>query len=62
MSEREIEVLQLVADGLSNQEIAGRLVITSGTVKKHLEHIYSKLDVHSRTSAIAMARIHKLFP
>jgi DNA-binding CsgD family transcriptional regulator len=62
LSQREIEVLQLVADGLSNQEIAGHLVITSATVKKHLEHIYSKLDVHSRTSAIARARIHKLFP
>jgi len=46
-----MEVLQLVAAGLSNQEIAGRLVITPGTVKKHLEHVYSKLDVHSRTSA-----------
>ena len=61
LSEREIEVLQLVADGLSNQVIAGRLVITLGTVKKHLEHIYSKLDVHSRTSAIARARALKLF-
>jgi DNA-binding CsgD family transcriptional regulator len=62
LSEREIEVLQLVAAGLSNQEIARRLVITPGTVKKHLEHIYSKLDVHSRTSAIARARTLKLFP
>lgn len=62
LSEREIEVLQLVAGGLSNQEIAARLVITPGTVKKHLEHIYSKLDVHSRTSAIARARTLKLFP
>jgi DNA-binding CsgD family transcriptional regulator len=56
LSEREIEVLQLVAAGLSNQEIARRLVITLGTVKKHLEHIYSKLDAHSRTSAIVQAR------
>ncbi len=56
LSEREIEVLQLVAGGLSNSEIAGRLVITIGTVKKHLEHIYSKLDAHSRTSAIVRAR------
>lgn len=56
LSERETEVLQLVANGLSNQEIAGQLVITTGTVKKHLEHIYSKLDTHSRTSAVARAR------
>jgi LuxR family maltose regulon positive regulatory protein len=56
LSERELEVLQLVAAGLSNQEIASRLVITLGTVKKHLEHIYIKLDVHSRTAALARAR------
>lgn len=56
ISEREREVLRLVAAGLSNQEIAGRLVITPGTVKKHLEHIYIKLAVHSRTAALARAR------
>ncbi len=56
LSDRETEVLQLVAEGFSNAEIAGRLVITTGTVKKHLEHIYSKLDAHSRTSATVRAR------
>ncbi len=56
ISEREREVLRLVALGLSNQQIARRLVITPGTVKKHLEHIYTKLDVHSRTAALARAR------
>lgn len=56
ISEREREVLCLVAAGLSNQQIARRLVITRGTVKKHLEHIYAKLDVHSRTAALARAR------
>jgi len=61
LSEREIEVLQFVDEGLSNREIARLLVVTSGTVKKHLEHIYTKLDVHSRTSAIARARTLKLF-
>lgn len=61
LSEREIEVLQLVAEGLSNQAIARRLVISSGTVKKHLEHIYNKLNVHSRTSSIARARALKIF-
>ncbi len=61
LSEREIEVLALVADGFSNREIADRLVITVATVKKHLEHIYTRLDVHNRTSAIARARTLKLF-
>jgi ATP/maltotriose-dependent transcriptional regulator MalT len=60
LSEREREVLQLVAAGLSNQEIARRLVITPGTVKKHLEHIYTKLDVHRRTAALARARLLNL--
>lgn len=61
LSEREIEVLALVAEGFSNREIAERLVITTATVKKHLEHIYTRLDVHNRTSAIACARTLKLF-
>lgn len=59
LSERELELLQLVATGLSNREIGDRLVITPGTVKKHLEHIYSKLNVHNRTAAIARARMLK---
>ncbi len=62
LSEREVEVLQLVAAGFANQEIARQLVITPGTVKKHLEHIYTKLDVPSRTSAIAKARALNIFP
>ncbi len=61
LSERELEVLALVAEGFSNREIAERLVITTATVKKHLEHIYTRLDVHNRTSAIACARVLKLF-
>ncbi len=56
LSAREHEVLQLVAEGLSNGEIAARLVITTATVKKHLEHIYLRLDVHTRTAAVARAR------
>ena len=59
LSERECEVLQLVAEGLSNRDIGRRLVITPGTVKKHLEHIYIKLGVHSRTAAIARVRAHQ---
>ncbi len=56
LSTREQHVLQLVAEGLSNQEIATELVITVGTVKKHIEHIYIKLDARSRTHAVAKAR------
>lgn len=56
LSERELEVLQLIAAGLSNQEIADRLVIAPGTVKRHINNIYGKLQVASRTQAIAVAR------
>jgi LuxR family maltose regulon positive regulatory protein len=56
LSEREREVLRLVAAGLSNQETAAQLSITAGAVKKHLSNIYSKLDVSSRTQALARAR------
>jgi len=63
LSERELDVLLLVSEGLSNHDIARRLVITRGTVKKHLEHIYSKLRVHNRTSAIARAKkLEMLYP
>jgi len=56
-----VEVLQLVAEGLSYREIAERLVITLGTVKKHWEHIYVKVDAHSRTGAVARGRRLKVF-
>jgi LuxR family maltose regulon positive regulatory protein len=56
LSERELEVLRLVADGLSNREIAELLVISVGTVKTHAHHIYGKLDVRGRTQAVARAR------
>ncbi len=60
LSARELEVLRFVAAGLSNREIAERLVVTAGTVKKHLEHIYTKLDVPSRTAALTQARALKI--
>jgi ATP/maltotriose-dependent transcriptional regulator MalT len=52
---REAEVLVLVADGRSNEEIAGLLTVSTRTVKKHLESIYGKLGVHTRTAAAAAA-------
>jgi LuxR family maltose regulon positive regulatory protein len=56
LTERELEVLQLLAEGLSNKKIAGRLVVAPSTVKQHLKNIYAKLDVHSRTQAVARGR------
>ncbi|EHN79489.1 response regulator [Streptomyces coelicoflavus] len=55
LTRRETEVLALVADGLSNQAIGRRLHLTEGTVKSHLARIYAKLDVDSRTAAVATA-------
>ncbi|MEI6778141.1 MAG: LuxR C-terminal-related transcriptional regulator, partial [Chloroflexales bacterium] len=56
LSSRELEVLALVAAGLSNQDIASRLIVSISTVKKHINNIYGKLDVLSRTQAIKRAR------
>jgi LuxR family maltose regulon positive regulatory protein len=56
LSERELEVLHLIAQGATNNEIAERLVITVGTVKSHINHILGKLDSHNRTEAVAQAR------
>jgi LuxR family maltose regulon positive regulatory protein len=56
LSARELEVLGLVAAGLSNQAIAQKLVVALSTVKKHIANSYAKLDVQSRTQAIARAR------
>lgn len=56
LSERELEILQLIADGLSNQEICERLYLALSTVKGHNRNIYSKLGVSRRTEAVALAR------
>jgi LuxR family maltose regulon positive regulatory protein len=56
LSEREIEVLKLASDGCSNQDIARTLYITLGTVKWHMNNIFSKLGTSRRTQAIAKAR------
>lgn len=56
LSQRELEVMDLVSQGLSNLEIARRLHLSETTVKSHLAHIYPKLGVTSRTAAVAAAR------
>lgn len=56
LSKRELEILRLIGEGYSNQEIADRLVITLHTVKKHSSNIFAKLGVTSRTQAVARAR------
>jgi len=61
LTDREIEVLRLVAAGLSNAAIAEQLVVSVGTVKTHLKHIFGKLAVESRTQAVAQARALSLF-
>jgi DNA-binding CsgD family transcriptional regulator len=53
LTRREAEVLELVAIGLTNSEIAERLVVSRTTVRTHLENIFAKLDVHTRTAAVA---------
>lgn len=62
LTEREIEVLRLLADGLSNAEIAQRLYLSPNTLKAHTQNIYSKLDVHSRVQVVNKARELGLLP
>jgi LuxR family transcriptional regulator, maltose regulon positive regulatory protein len=56
LSERELEVLQLIGAGKSNRQIASELYVSVGTVKTHVNNLYRKLDAHSRTQALARAR------
>jgi predicted ATPase/DNA-binding CsgD family transcriptional regulator len=62
LTNREMEILALVAQGLSNQQIANRLVVSVSTVKWHNYQIYAKLGVNNRTSAIAAARLVGALP
>jgi LuxR family maltose regulon positive regulatory protein len=62
LSERELEILRLIAEGCSNQEIAEILVIAVSTVKTHINNLYAKLGANRRTQAIAMARDLGLLP
>jgi ATP/maltotriose-dependent transcriptional regulator MalT len=58
LTTRELEILRLIQAGFSNQQIAEKLFLTTGTVKLHIHHIYSKLDAGSRTKALS--RGHEL--
>ena len=62
ISKRELEVLQLIAEGLSNQEIAARLFVSLNTVKTHSSRLFEKLDVKRRTQAIEKAKRLSLIP
>jgi LuxR family maltose regulon positive regulatory protein len=62
LSGRELEVLQLIAEGLTNREIAASLFLSTHTVKAHARNIYGKLNVHSRTQAVARSQAMGLLP
>jgi DNA-binding NarL/FixJ family response regulator len=62
LTRRELEVLLLLARGLSNKSIASQLVISPKTVGKHIEHIYMKIDCKSRAEASLFVMRHGLLP
>lgn len=62
ISKRELEVLQLMAEGLSNQEIAARLFVSLNTIKTHSAQIFEKMEVKRRTKAIDMAKRLSIIP
>ena len=60
LTQREVEVLRLVAGGKSNKAIADQLVLSENTVRRHLQNIFDKIHVSSRTAATAYAFQHQL--
>lgn len=62
LSKRELEVLQLMAEGLSNDEIASRLFVSLNTIKTHTSKLFEKLDVKRRTQAVEKAKRLSLIP
>lgn len=62
ISSRELEVLKLMAEGLSNQEIAGRLFVSLNTIKTHTSNLFLKLEAERRTQAIEKAKRLNLIP
>ena len=62
LTARELEVIQLMAEGLSNADIARRLYLSPNTLKAHTQNIFSKLDAHSRIQAVNRARELGMLP
>ena len=62
ISKREYEVLELISQGLSNQEIAEKLFVSTSTVKTHVSSLFSKLDARRRTQAIQRAKELRIIP
>jgi DNA-binding CsgD family transcriptional regulator len=62
LTSREREILDLVAEGRTNAQIAERLWLSPGTVRKHLDNVYAKLGVHTRTAAAAVFREQRVRP
>ena len=62
ISKRELEVLKLLAQGLSNQEIADKLFVSLNTIKTHTSNLFSKLDVKRRTQAVQKGKNLRLIP
>ncbi|AWO00986.1 helix-turn-helix transcriptional regulator [Chitinophaga alhagiae] len=62
ISNRELEVLQLMAEGLSNQEIAARLFVSLSTIKTHTSRLFEKMDVKRRTQAVEMGKRLHIIP
>ena len=62
ISKREFEILQLIDEGLSNQQIAQKLFLSESTVKKHISNLFFKMDVERRTEAIRKAKGLKILP
>ena len=56
LSKREYEILQLITEGLSNQQIADKLFVSENTIKKHISNLFLKLDVERRTEAVKKAK------
>lgn len=60
LTKREVEILRLLSDGMSNKEIASTYALTEGTVKNHLVNIFGKLQVKNRVQATVVAKLHNL--
>ncbi|MNP63063.1 Transcriptional regulatory protein DegU [compost metagenome] len=61
LTERELQVLKYISDGMANRSIAERMYLSEGTVKNFISNIYSKLNVHNRASAMKKASDEGLF-